>query len=78
MRTIAQAALFLLTVIEMLLGLVAGSMALASLLTEVAARASSAGNEAFARHARLSPVTPRLRNDVASLLFGAAHAGGAK
>lgn len=80
MRATAQTALFLLTVIELLLGLLAGSMALASLVTEVVARASSAGSVAFARRARLSPVTPRLRNDVAALLFGAtaAPAGGAK
>ncbi|GGZ19709.1 hypothetical protein [Streptomyces nitrosporeus] len=68
MRFLAHLVLFLLTVLEMALGVIAGSIALVSLITETVARATAAGADSFARHARLTPTSPRLREELAALL----------
>lgn len=79
MRFLAHLALFLLTVLEMALGVVAGTIALASLITEMVARVTAAGGDAFARRFRLSPVSPRLRTELANVLSGiATPAGGTR
>ncbi|MDQ0964590.1 hypothetical protein QFZ66_008558 [Streptomyces sp. B4I13] len=80
MRTLANTALFLLTVLEMVLGIIAGSIALASLITETVARATAAGGDTFARRFRLTPVSPRLRTELATVLSGIANpaAGGTR
>ena len=80
MRIAAHTALFLLTVLEMVFGLVAGSIALASLITETAARATAAGGDWFARRSGLTPVSPRLRTELANVLSGIANpvAGGTR
>lgn len=69
-KLIAHTVLFVLTVLEMLLGLIAGTIALVSLITETAARATAAGGDSFARRFRLTPVSPRLRTELATLLSG--------
>ncbi|WP_060903074.1 MULTISPECIES: hypothetical protein [Streptomyces] len=80
MRALANTALFLLTVLEMTLGIIAGSIALASLITETVARATAAGGDTFARRFRLTPVSPRLRTELATVLSGIANpaAGGTR
>ena len=80
MRILANTALFLLTVLEMTLGIIAGSIALASLITETVARATAAGGDTFARRFRLTPVSPRLRTELATVLSGIANpaAGGTR
>ncbi len=80
MRTLAHTALFVLTVLEMALGLVAGTAALVSVITEMVARATAAGGDTFARRFRLSPVSPRLRTELATVLSGIANpaAGGTR
>ncbi|MGI5444128.1 hypothetical protein ACQEV4_44335 [Streptomyces shenzhenensis] len=80
MRALANTALFLLTVLEMVLGIIAGSIALASLITETVARATAAGGDTFARRFRLTPVSPRLRTELATVLSGIANpaAGGTR
>ncbi|MFF8506422.1 hypothetical protein ACF07L_38160 [Streptomyces anulatus] len=79
MRFLAHLALFLLTVLEMALGVIAGSIALVSLITEMAARATAAGGDAFARHFGLTPTSPRLREELAALLSTmATPAGGTR
>ena len=61
-------ALFVLAVLEIVTGLVAGSAALASLTTEALARAVSAGAQAFARWVGVAPMSLRLRADLATVL----------
>ena len=80
MRSLAHTALFLLTVLEMALGLIAGTAALVSVITEMVARATAAGGDTFARRFRLSPVSPRLRTELATVLSGIANpaAGGTR
>ncbi|TJZ41195.1 hypothetical protein FCH28_37550 [Streptomyces piniterrae] len=80
MRFIGHLALFLLTVLEMTLGVIAGTVALISLITEMVARATAAGGDMFARRFRLSPVSPRLRTELANVLSGIANpaAGGTR
>ena len=73
MRSLAHTALFLLTVLEMALGLIAGTAALVSVITEMVARATAAGGDTFARRFRLSPVSPRLRTELATVLSGIAN-----
>ncbi|MFI1294345.1 hypothetical protein ACH4VM_39255 [Streptomyces sp. NPDC020792] len=69
MRTsLVHVALFVLAVLEIVAGLVAGSAALASLTTEALARATSAGARAFARRAGVDPMSLRLRADLAAVL----------
>ncbi|WP_420169086.1 hypothetical protein [Streptomyces violaceoruber] len=65
---VVQAVLVLLTVLEMVAGLIAGSVALASLITEAVARAASAGTTQFARRAGADPVSLRLRDELAAVL----------
>ncbi|MEU8767771.1 hypothetical protein AB0C94_12520 [Streptomyces griseus] len=65
---VVQAVLVLLTVLEMVAGLIAGSVALASLITETVARAASAGTTQFARRAGADPVSLRLRDELAAVL----------
>lgn len=80
MRALANTALFLLTVLEMTLGIIAGSIALASLITETVARATAMRR----RHVRpaLPPDAglPRLRTELATVLSGIANpaAGGTR
>lgn len=80
MRIAAHIALFLLTVLEMAFGLVAGTIALVSLITETVARATAAGGDWFARRSGLTPVSPRLRTELANVLSGIANpvAGGTR
>ncbi len=80
MRSLAHLALFLLTVLEMALGLIAGTAALVSVITEMVARATAAGGDSFARRFRISPVSPRLRTELATVLSGIANpaAGGTR
>ncbi|MCC8341104.1 hypothetical protein LMJ38_35015 [Streptomyces sp. R1] len=69
MRTAAvYVALFVLSVLEIVAGLLAGSAALASLTTEAFARTTSAGARAFARWAGVDPMSLRLRADLAAVL----------
>ncbi|MEV5440809.1 hypothetical protein AB0K80_33120 [Streptomyces sp. NPDC052682] len=80
MRLLAHTALFLLTVLEMALGIVAGMAALVSVITEMVARAMAAGGDTFARRLRIRPVSPRLRTELANVLSGIANpaAGGTR
>ncbi|MFE6691933.1 hypothetical protein ACFVFQ_36375 [Streptomyces sp. NPDC057743] len=80
MRFLAHLALFLLTVLEMTLGVIAGVAALVSVITEMVARATAAGGDTFARRAHVRPVSPRLRSELATVLSGIANpaAGGTR
>ncbi|MFI7396529.1 hypothetical protein [Streptomyces tendae] len=80
MKVLAHLALFLLTVLEMTLGVIAGVAALVSVITEMVARATAAGGDTFARRARVRPVSPRLRTELATVLSGIATpaAGGTR
>jgi hypothetical protein len=69
----AHTALFVLIVLELTLGLIAGSAALVSVITEMVARATAAGSDSFARRFRVSPVSPRLRTELATVLSGIAN-----
>ncbi|MFE5549202.1 hypothetical protein ACFQ71_36010 [Streptomyces sp. NPDC056534] len=62
--------LFLLTVLELALGLLAGVVALLSLVTETLARAATAVDERFARRLRLTRISPKLRKELADVLYG--------
>ncbi|WP_030390487.1 hypothetical protein [Streptomyces sp. NRRL S-241] len=64
--------LFILAVLELALGVIAGTVALLSLITETAARATAAGGDSLARRFRLNPFSPRLRTELAQLLAGIA------
>ncbi|MZG04642.1 hypothetical protein G3M53_91480 [Streptomyces sp. SID7982] len=75
-RALAHLLLFVLTVLEMALGVIAGSVALLSLIAETAARVTAAGGDAFARHFRLTPTSPRLREELAALLSTMANPAG--
>lgn len=68
MRSLVHVALFLLVVLEMAAGLIAGSVALASLITEAAARTLSAGAQGLARRAGVEPISLRLREELAAVL----------
>ncbi|MFF7438706.1 hypothetical protein [Streptomyces sp. NPDC008122] len=70
MKTAAQILLFVLTVLELSLGLLAGTVALASLITETIARAVAGLDERFARRFRLVRVSPKLRKELADVLYG--------
>ncbi|MBM9504818.1 hypothetical protein ITX44_09760 [Streptomyces sp. KK5PA1] len=52
----------------MSLGIVAGVVALASLLTETAARLAVTGTDRFARRHRLAPFTSGLPDELAAVL----------
>ncbi|MFD9241922.1 hypothetical protein ACFV0D_08305 [Streptomyces sp. NPDC059556] len=79
MKALAQSLLFVLTVLELSLGLLAGTVALLSLITETIARAVAALDERFARRFRLAPVSPKLRKELADVLYGiATPAGGTR
>lgn len=67
MKTIASICLFVLTVLGMSLGVVAGTVALASLITETAARAATNGADHLAAHLRVSPPRLQLRDELAGL-----------
>ncbi|MGW4850801.1 hypothetical protein ACWEPZ_06135 [Streptomyces sp. NPDC004288] len=70
MKTLAHILLFVLTVLELSLGLVAGTVALVSLITETIARAVAGLDERFARRFRLTRVSPKLRRELADVLYG--------
>lgn len=70
MKTLAQTVLFVLTVLELALGLVAGTVALLSLITETIARAVAGLDERFARRFRLAHISPTLRKELADVLYG--------
>ncbi|MFB6630672.1 hypothetical protein ACFCWY_12300 [Streptomyces sp. NPDC056362] len=70
MKTLAHILLFVLTVLELSLGLVAGVVALVSLITETVARAVAGLDERFARRFRISRVSPKLRQELADVLYG--------
>ncbi|WP_331764372.1 hypothetical protein [Streptomyces sp. NBC_01506] len=74
MRTALQIALFLLTVLEMTAGVIAGVVALASLITEAGARVLSLGSQRVAAYAGLAPLSLRLRDDLATVLSTSAPA----
>ncbi|WP_331717684.1 hypothetical protein OG264_39655 (plasmid) [Streptomyces xanthophaeus] len=71
-QALRHIALFVLTVLGMVLGVIAGTVALVSLITEFAARATAAGGDSLARRFRLDPISPRLRTELAQLLAGIA------
>lgn len=75
-RALTVAALFVLTVLEILLGLVAGSVALLSLIVEGIARGISAGANAMTRRCGAAAVLPQLRVDLSSLFSATTPAGG--
>lgn len=68
MRAAVQILLFLLVVLEMAAGLLAGSVALASLITEAVARTVSAGAQGLARRAGVEPISLKLREELAAVL----------
>jgi hypothetical protein len=68
MRTLIHVALFVLVVLEMAAGLIAGSAALVSLLTEAVARSASAASRGFSRRVGIDPMALRLRADLAAVL----------
>ena len=68
MRAFTVVSLFVLTLLGMSLGVIAGTVALASVITESAARASLAGADRFADRFHLSRISPQLRDDLARLL----------
>ena len=71
MKVLAHLALFLLTVLEMTLGVIAGVAALVSVITEMVARATAAGGDTFARRAHVRPVSrPRLTRSSRSSWLG--------
>ncbi|MFD3728273.1 hypothetical protein [Streptomyces sp. NPDC058671] len=70
MKTLAQTVLFVLTVLELTLGLLAGTVALLSLITETIARAVAGLDERFARRFRIARVSPKLRKELADVLYG--------
>ncbi|MFD3535563.1 hypothetical protein [Streptomyces sp. NPDC058664] len=70
MKSLAQTVLFVLAVLELALGLLAGTVALLSLITETIARAAAAADERFARRFRLDRVSPKLRQELADVLYG--------
>ncbi|MFJ3184409.1 hypothetical protein ACIPJN_39270 [Streptomyces sp. NPDC086796] len=76
MRFLAHLALFLLTVLEMALGVIAGTIALVSLITETVVRATAAGGDSFARRFCLTPPSPRLREELAAVLSTMANPAG--
>lgn len=79
MRTsLVHLALFVLAVLEILAGLIAGSAALASLTTEALARVVSAGARSFSRWAGVDPMSLRLRADLAAALSTTATEGGSR
>ncbi|WP_318209855.1 hypothetical protein [Streptomyces sp. SJL17-1] len=79
MKTLAHTVLFVLTVLELTLGLVAGTVALLSLITETIARAVAGLDDRFARRFRLARVSPKLRKELADVLYGiATPAGGTR
>ncbi|MGA4978069.1 hypothetical protein [Streptomyces cinereoruber] len=79
MKTLAHVLLFVLTVLELSLGLLAGTVALVSLITETIARAVAGLDEAFARRFRLARLSPKLRKELADVLYGiATPAGGTR
>ncbi|MBP5942585.1 hypothetical protein [Streptomyces acidiscabies] len=79
-RALAHLALFVLMVLEMTLGVIAGIAALVSVITEMVARATAAGGDTFARRVRVRPISPRLRTELATVLSGIANpaAGGTR
>ncbi|MFI8767308.1 hypothetical protein ACIGN6_20670 [Streptomyces sp. NPDC053792] len=70
MKTLAHILLFVLTVLELALGLLAGTVALVSLITETVARAVAGLDERFARRFRIARVSPKLRKELADVLYG--------
>ncbi|MFJ9094620.1 hypothetical protein ACIRIR_24305 [Streptomyces globisporus] len=68
MRSFVHVALFVLVVLEMAAGLIAGSVALASLITEAAARTVSAGTQGLARRVGVEPISLKLREELAAVL----------
>jgi hypothetical protein len=68
MRTLINLALFLLAVLEMVAGLIAGSAALVSLTTEALARSASAASQGFSRRVGVDPMALKLRADLAAVL----------
>jgi hypothetical protein len=75
-RAALHIALFVLTVLEMTAGLIAGSVALASLITEAGARVLSLGSQRLSARAGIAPMSLRLRDDLASVLSTVAPAKG--
>ncbi|MFJ4562107.1 hypothetical protein ACIP4Q_39380 [Streptomyces massasporeus] len=70
--------LFVLAVLEIVAGLIAGSAALASLTTEALARTVSAGARSFSRWAGVDPMSLRLRSDLAAALSTTATEGASR
>jgi uncharacterized membrane protein len=76
MRAFIISGLFLLTVLEILLGLVAGSVALVSLIVESIARGVAAGAHAMSRRCGTAAVLPQLRTELSGLFSATTPAGG--
>ena len=71
--------LFVLALLELVFGIVAGCVAIAALVVEMLARGTSAGAAKLGGALGVDPVAPRLRQELAQLLLvGAAPAGGAR
>jgi hypothetical protein len=77
-RSLVHVALFVLAVLEILAGLIAGSAALASLMTEGLARTVSAGARSFSRWTGVDPMSLRLRADLEAVLSTTATEGGSR
>lgn len=78
MRALVVITLFTLTVLEILLGLVAGSVALVSLITESIARGVAAGAYAMSRRCGTAAVLPQLRTELRGLFSATSPAGGVR
>lgn len=79
MKSVAVAvALFVLTVLEILAGLVAGSVALVSLIVESIARGLAVGADATARRCGTAAVLPQLRVELSGLFSATTPAGGVR
>ncbi|MGK4586036.1 hypothetical protein [Kitasatospora sp. HPMI-4] len=72
--------LFVLALLEIVFGVVAGCVALVGLVAELLARYTSAGAAALAGRLGVEPIAPRLRQELARLLFASmtTPAGGAR
>lgn len=75
MRTVLQIVMFVLAVLDLAMGVLAGSVALASLITEYAARAVAAITRGISRRTGAQPAVARLAKDLAGVLNTSAAGG---
>jgi hypothetical protein len=69
-RAVATALLWLMTVLALALGVVAGAVAVAGLLTETAARLGATSADRLARRYHLAPFTSGLRDELRAVITG--------